>query len=314
MNNKINPYKRRKRFAMRENIIWMGMLLLILSIVSAGCTSSTPSGTVSPTPQIIYVTVTSTPAPSLAPETSTLPTTLPATTPTESLIYTSDQINKHFVDIVFGNDISTINKYPNTLVKDDVTGDFTASDINLLSIFQQQFNEYSSTTQLSNAPIENEQGSIIIDFLPESSLQNLAMDTSYTSTLGKQIINKDSSGNIASIYRTAISQSSPSPSYTPLSAQTSVIGNGVIGTIYVNSDMTGDERTHFIIRGLLYYLGFVGQTGTYPDSIFYSGQNNTTTPDLIDWDAISLMYGNTITSGMNLTQVENTLLILNTNS
>ncbi len=200
------------------------------------------------------------------------------------------------------------------MVKDDVTGDFTASDVNILSAFQQQFNNYSSTTQLSSQPIENEKGSIVLDFLPESSLQNLAMDTSYSSTLGKQIINKDGAGNIGSIYRTSVNQIPQDQSYPAVSAQTSVIGDGVIGTIYVNSDLTGDERTHFIIRGLLYYLGFVGQTGTYPDSIFYAGQNNTTTPSLIDWDAISLMYGNTISSGMSLSDVENTLLILNTNS
>ena len=239
---------------------------------------------------------------------------MPTPSPTGPLTYTSDQINKHFIDIVFGNDISTINKYPDTLVKDDVTGDFTANDVSILSAFQQQFNNYSSTTQLSSQPIENEQGSIVIDFLPESSLQNLAIDTSYSSTLGKQIINKDGSGNIGSIYRTSISQMPQSQSYPAVSAQTSVIGNGVIGTVYINSDLTGDERTHFIIRGLLYYLGFVGQTGIYPDSIFYSGQNNTSTPSIIDWDAISLMYGNTISSGMSLSDVENTLLILNTNS
>ena len=208
---------------MRENFLLIGILVLIFSIFIAGCTSGTTSGIATPTPQvatptpeIIYITVTSTPSPLITPGTSVMPTP----SPTGPLTYTSDQINKHFIDIVFGNDISTINKYPDTLVKDDVTGDFTANDVSILSAFQQQFNNYSSTTQLSSQPIENEQGSIVIDFLPESSLQNLAIDTSYSSTLGKQIINKDGSGNIGSIYRTSISQMPQSQSYPAVSAQT----------------------------------------------------------------------------------------------
>jgi hypothetical protein len=273
-------------------------IICILAVMIAGCSNSTSTSVPTPTPQIVYVTVTPTQAPSAIisnQETSVPLTPIVTATPSVKKAYTTDEINKHFVDIAFSNDFTVISKWTAGTMKISITGAFNNNDKMILSTFQQQFNDHSSTTKLPSDPTESTQGSILINFLSGSSLKNLAQDTSYTSSNTKQIINKDDAGTIGSIYRVNRQQS-----YST-------------GVVYINSDLTGDERAHYIIRGLLYYLGFPGETGTYPDSIFYSGQNNATTPNLVDWKAIELMYGAKITNGMTLSNVKSVLLIMNTN-
>jgi hypothetical protein len=268
-------------------------ILLIGIVCIAGCTSSTSTPAATPTPQIVYVTVlvTQTPASQPSLQTTSGSAEIPTANPTEQLAYTTDQINKHFIDVAFSSDYQNVVRWSALVVKDSVTGAYTPNDEMIISNISQQFNEYSTTTQLPSKPTEGIEGNIVINFLPTSSLQTLTADVSYNSVNQKQVINKDASGTVASIYRVT----------------------GPTWTVYINSDLTGDERTHYIVRGLLYTLGFVGQTGTYPDSIFYSAPNTITTPNIIDWDVIQLMYGNKISAGMNLTDVENILLIINKN-
>ena len=71
--------------------------------------------------------------------------------------------------------------------------------------------------------------------------------------------------------------------------------------IYVNSDLATGERDHYLVRGVLYYLGFPGETRQYPTSIFYSQPNDVVNLSTIDWQASELMYGNKISNGINLT-------------
>jgi hypothetical protein len=272
--------------------------ICILAVLMAGCSNSTPTPVPTPTPQIVYITVTATPATSaiVSDQPTPVSTTMVITAiPTVRKAYTTDEINKHFVDIAFSNDFPVISKWTAGTMKISITGAFNDNDRAILSTFHKQFNDHSSTTKLPSDPTESTQGSILINFLSGSSLKNLAQDTSYSGTNTKQIVNKDDAGTIGSIYRVNRQQSFST------------------GVVYVNSDLTGDERAHYIIRGLLYYLGFPGETGTYPDSIFYSEQNNATTPNIVDWKAIELMYGAKITNGMTLNNVKSVLLIMNTN-
>jgi hypothetical protein len=274
---------------LKYNIILLLLILLVGIVCMAGCTSSTSAPTATPTPQIVYVTVlvTSTPTPS--------PTPIQITSPTTRMVYTTDEINKHFIDIAFSNNFQSIMRSdPAARVSFAVTGKFNDNDETILTNTQQQFNEHSTTTQLTAEPSGITHGDILFNFLPGSTLDSIAQTTSFVSTNTSQfIINKDDSGDIASIYRITFKGSS---------------SNGIV---YLNSDLTGNEREHYLVRGLLYYLGFVGETGSYPDSIFYSAQNNVTIPNPIDWKIISIMYGNKITSGMTLNNIKNTLLITN---
>ena len=70
-------------------------------------------------------------------------------------------------------------------------------------------------------------------------------------------------------------------------------------TVYINSDVKGNARIHWIRRLLLFELGFHGQTGNYRDSIFYSGSDTTTSLSKIDLKALELMYGTKISNGIS---------------
>jgi hypothetical protein len=269
------------------------LVLLVAIVCIAGCTNSTsePSSTpvATPAPQVVNVTVTGTPT-----VVNSTPTQIiPVNNSTEAAIYSPDEIDKHFIDIAFNNKFQTIGELSASGDTVAITGSYTDNDVSTLSNFLLQFNNNSPAMQLPTVPIQGSNGADInFNFMPESSMDNLAQEQP---SVG--LINRDSSGEIVSIYKsTTNAESNSTYGYTYTS-----------GTVFINNNLTGDERTHYMIRGLLYYLGFVGQTTTYPDSIFYAGQNNTTTPDLIDWQAIDLMYGGNITPGMTISDVKHVL-------
>jgi len=56
-------------------------------------------------------------------------------------------------------------------------------------------------------------------------------------------------------------------------------------------------------------LGFPGETGTYPDSIFYSGSDTVTSLNKIDVKALELMYSTKISYGMDLYKIKQLLFI-----
>jgi len=278
---------------MKVNYMVILLVLGIALVCLAGCTSSTsepvstPAAT--PTPQAGNTTVTVTPPVA----NSTATQTSPATNTTGLALYNSSAIDSHFMDIAFNNKFQTIGESSASGDTIAITGDYTDNDVSALGTFLLQFNNNSPIKQLPAVPVqESNGGDIRFNFIPESSLDTLAQQQP---SFG--MINRDSSGKIGSIYKTiSTTVSNSTNAYTYRS-----------GTIFVNNNLTGNERTHYMISGLLYYLGFVGQTTTYPDSIFYAGPNNTITPNGIDWQAIDVMYGGTITPGMTYNEAINAL-------
>jgi hypothetical protein len=250
----------------------------------SGCTGTGPTGPTTQ-PSITSTTaITTTMIPTTPVLTSAVPTTQAVTTTPVS--YTTNDINKHFVDVAFGPDYSYINKWSKQLVGVAITGAYTNDDVKTLNDFFKLFNSYSSYTKLPSEVKQGDKGEIVLNFLPESSLKNVNSDNSW------KISTNHETGTINFIYKTATNQF-----------------GGNVETIYINSDLKGDERTHWILRSLLYELGFPGETGTYPDSMFYSESDTATTLSKIDLKALELMYGSKISYGMTLAQVRQLLLI-----
>jgi len=83
--------------------------------------------------------------------------------------------------------------------------------------------------------------------MPESSIKNINSDNSWKVSKNRE------TGTINYIYRGTVGQTTSE-------------------TVYINSDLKGDSRTHWILRALLYELGFPGETGTYTDSMFFQNQ------------------------------------------
>jgi len=265
--------------------------LIILLVCIVGCTSTAPSiqpkatstieiGTTAvPTTAVILSSTTVVPT---TPEIATLSTTIQAS-------YSSNDINKHFVDIAFGPDYSYINKWSKQLVGVAVTGAYTDDDIKILNEFFKLFNSYSSYTKLPSEVKQSEpKAAIVLNFLPESSLKNVNSDNSWKISKNRE------TDTINYIYKTTGTQF-----------------GGITETIYINSDLKGNARTHWILRSLLYELGFPGETGTYTDSIFNSDSETVTSLSKIDLKALELMYGTKITYGMTLSQIRQLLLIDN---
>jgi Protein of unknown function (DUF2927) len=267
--------------------IWILTIGLVLVILVCGCTSTAPSSQPTATSTIVTGT-TKVPAPPkvTSSETTAIPEVIPESTITQTL-YSTNDIYKHFIDIAFSPDYPSINKWNKELVHVAISGNYDSNDIKTINNFLQLFNSYSSTTKL---PKEVQQGQtlgdIVLYFLPESSLNNINLDTSW------KISKNPENGTINFIYKTNHFQYGVSTH-----------------TVYINSDLKGNARTHWILRSLLFELGFPGETGTYPDSIFYSESDTPTSLSKIDLKALELMYGTKISNGMSLNKVRDLLLI-----
>ncbi|MFA5332305.1 MAG: hypothetical protein WC342_07995 [Methanoregula sp.] len=262
--------------------------------ISANTTHASPTQTLTKKPVAGTTTAVKTTAKATITPTKTATKTVTKTptkaattkvTPTP-VVYTTTQVNKLFLEAAFDQNTPTIAKLTSSSAKIAITGSYTDSDIAAISNFEQLFNTHSTTLTLPSAPVENNQGYIVINYLPETSLESLTKDTNYNNINTKQIINRESGGDIGSIYRTT-GYYSTNTNY-----------------IYLNSDLTDATRSHYAIRGILYNLGFPGETGSYKDSIFYSEPNLNVNLSTIDWKAVEVMYGTKIKNGMSMATVK----------
>jgi hypothetical protein len=267
--------------------IWILTLGLVLVMLVCGCASTAPSPQPAATSTIATGTAAAPPPPYVpTPQNAAGPGAIPSPDVTQVLYSTSD-IYRHFVDIAFSPDYPSILKWNKDFVHVAVTGNYDSRDIKTINNFLLVFNNYSSTTKLPREVQQGETlGDIVLNFLPESSLNNINLDSSW------KISRNPENGMINFIYKTNPFQ------------------YGVVThTVYINSDLKGDARTHWILRSLLFELGFPGDTGTYPDSIFYSGSDTTTSLNRIDIKALELMYSTKISTGMDLYKIKQILFI-----
>jgi hypothetical protein len=77
--------------------------------------------------------------------------------------------------------------------------------------------------------------------------------------------------------------------------------------IYLNAHMEGEQRTHYLLRSLLYTLGFKGDSLRYPDSIFSYPENTATGLSFLDEKALQVMYGLGMDNGMTVDDVKRVL-------
>jgi hypothetical protein len=203
-------------------------------------------------------------------------------TPTVKKGITTADINKHFFAVAFGPDNAKIKKrapelYPLSMA---IAGDYRDNDTVILHQFTAQFNNYSSTDKFRSDIKYGEMATIVVWFSPESSLKNVA-------DLGDMVVSKnETTGDIH---------------YIQMTVKVDRISKEVV---YINSDLKGEERTHWILRGVLDNLGLPGEDADYPDSIFYSGSENTTRLSEMDWKAVQLLYGSKITTGLTSDRVK----------
>ena len=189
------------------------------------------------------------------------PATLPL--PTRQS-YSSHEITSHLLEIGFGPNNNVVNKPRQDRLVVSVEGLYDGSDINVLKTFIGQFNNYSSTTKISEFINFDRPADIPLSFSPARTFSQLNTTVSY----------QDFKNGTW---------------YFVVTPQKTII----------NSDLKGDERKRWVLRAALYNLGFYGETADYSDSLFYAGKGNASQLSDIDLKALQLMYGKKITNGMN---------------
>jgi|WetSurMetagenome_2_1015567.scaffolds.fasta_scaffold38800_3 hypothetical protein len=245
--------------------------------MGAGDTTNSTSAALKNTSSQKNTTATVTKTPTTKPVTSKTTaavqkttTQAPAATATQQTAYSSTDIGNHLIEVSFGPDYSVIKKPTKDLVSISVSGSNTQDDIDLVQNFISQFNNLSSTTKIASNIELVGKGDIQLVFLPGTSLNQINTDNN--ATFYKDV-------NTGSIYFLRTNEQNNDKTY-------------------IDSDLDGSERDRWILRAMLANLGFYGETAKYPDSVFYSGDNDVSKLSYIDLKAIQLMYGQKIKNGM----------------
>jgi hypothetical protein len=277
----IYPGRRiRSYMTLKMNIFFV--VLAAGSILAAGCISPQVSPgispQVSPTPPVPQ----GTPVPTTGPAAP-----LPATT---VAIFTRDQVSTLFIDIAFGCDTTRVNKFSPSSDNHmfySLEGEVGNGDILFIKNFTKNYNILMSVEAFSDDPLSSQGNPIVI--YPLNSLDSLEK-----SFIACQELDQKSGEPLYIIYKPVIEQP-----------------NGrkeVLTKIYLNSDLRGAQRNHYLERAMLHYLGFPGQTYSYPDSVFFYNTQSNVDLSTIDVEAVRTMYNPGIYQGMTVDEVRRLLL------
>jgi hypothetical protein len=256
------------------------VVLVVSCILLAGCISALQPAPVTPT----------SPAPVENTPVMTLEQTLPPVTTAPQSGFTRDQVSQLFIDIAFGCDNTWIIKIMPTAENHlfySLEGQVTDEDRNFVDEFARNYNLITSTETFTGEPLSTKGDSIIL--YPPDSMKSLEQ-----AFVGCQDLDPETGAVLLMIYNPVVTYPS---------------GEQVVTTrIYINSDLTGQERQHYLERAMLYYLGFPGETYTYPDSVFYykTQENVEFTP--LDIEAMKTMHNPGIYPGMSVTEARYYLL------
>ena len=247
----------------------------IFCILTAGCLAPQAIPQTSPTPP---PTTQSTPLP-----TTELPTPSPVNTP--SIQFTRDEVYELFIDIAFGCDNTWVTMFSPSSENHlfiSLEGEVNSSDIDFATRFAEEFNRIAPIEVFSEEPL-NSRGSPII-FYPENSLNSLEKRF-----IACQETDPVTGEPLSIIYKTVTE-----------------LPNGDEETttkIYLNANLAGVERNHYLQKAMLYYLGFPGQTYNYPESVFYYDSRSTVDFTQLDIEAMKTLYHPGIYPGMSVQEV-----------
>ena len=249
----------------------------ILFILLAGCISpQTLSSTPVTSPSTPTATLAETPTPTVI---LTTPISTPAPTPVS---FSDDDINNHFVSIAFGRTNSYLEKVTTTSahkIQIYLKGESTPDDVTFITKFGEKYNEITQTETFHD-PVRiltsDQPYSIQIGFYPPDYLKSID-----EGIIRYKYVDPDTGD---SLY---------------------IVTTGY--QYYINSNLADGERNHFIMRAILDYFGFTGETYDYSDSFFYANNEDGTNLSSLDKAAINVMYKPILYRGMSIEDVKNAL-------
>jgi hypothetical protein len=200
-----------------------------------------------------------------------------------------EKITEHLIDIALGRGT------PNTsLLKSDLKYKFwfdaiyTQDDIDTVIRFARLFNNLSATTQFEDDEVilgELKTNYEIIpnyyyniNIVPKQYLDDYK-ENKYQSSSEKIIKNKD--GEMIGIM---------SEEYT-----------------YLWDGLIGKERDYYLTRSLFWSTGLHGESSLYSDSFFYDKVNTSATLSILDMEAIKLLYGGRLNTGITADEIRKAL-------
>lgn len=249
----------------------LSLVLVVGCLACSGCLAP-PAGEPpqSPTQTTLPVTIPTTEVPVVE---STPPTPAPT-----AIGLSSEDINLHFIDVAFGRGNIYLERLPLSSKRTTISMSAgTDTDRQVVESFAVKFNTLSQSNKLFENTKEGQTGDIRIKFLSPDGLKAIDL----TSEMGW--LNREFTCNGIACAK--------------------VKGYD----IYLNADMKGDQRSHYLLRALLYTLGFKGDTLRYTDSLFSYPENMVTELSFLDEKALQVMYGLGMDNGMTVDDVKRVL-------
>ncbi len=197
-----------------------------------------------------------------------------------------DDISRHLLSITFGRDNSNITRFKSDLdYKFFFTDQYTKDDIDRVLQFSKKINSISNVAKIEDEEVE-------LSFLP-GTYEEIPYHYYKISIISPQILDDyiDKNG---------------SDEFQLKKKNGSVIGTVTQDRMMLVDDLSSKERSYYMLRGILWSMGFHGETTELPDSFFYKGSLNTTFSDM-DMMAIELLYGGRLANGITLEEAEKSL-------
>lgn len=274
------------------------IVILVASVmVIAGCTSSgitdekhSPDGTTtlpSPTvPTLSPVVSGSTVAP--LPVSTTSAGTKSGSAASSPLA--QKDVNKHFLTVAFSDYNGVVirqERGKNTPMSVALFGNYTSEDVATIQEFIKYFNRVAKTQKLYGTvkTYADGEADLWINVLSEKELHS--MPEQKIGYVKYQSMDSD----------TILYEVLPQEQVlaTPEWNQT--------GQVYVNGDLSGDERRHYILRAVTYWLGITGDA-VDSDSFFFPDNTRQVTFSDEDWRAMGILYGPVVKNKMTVSDVK----------
>ncbi len=198
-----------------------------------------------------------------------------------------DKVAKHLIDITFGRDnVKTELFGKEKKYKIWLKAMYYNTDVETLRDFVVLFNDLSQTTSFDDEEIAlpsyhpnynpDPYQYYTISFIDKDLFKEKYDDRN---SAQDQIV-KDKTGKPIAIVRT--------------------------DNAYILQDLKGAERAHYLLRCLLFSMGFHGESSD-SDSFFNPSNTAQTTLSDLDTQAVQLMYGGRLQTGLTLDEVKKTL-------
>lgn len=200
-----------------------------------------------------------------------------------------DSIVQHLLTIVFGKDNANI-----TLLQSDkdymiwFDEGYTNDDINTVLAFARTFNNLSMTTQFEDKSVLKGELKNNYEEIPYHYYQMKITTRQFLDNYKKdkyksasEELLKDNTGALVGI-----------------------IGSGYV---YLWDGLEGQERKYYLLKSLLWNMGLHGETSTDTDSFFNIRGNYRSNLSELDNEAIELLYGGRLSTGMNVTSIRKAL-------